>query len=121
MCKYVWAYHRGAQSSAYNMRLLYPRLRMLCLSCCKTLGPMLLWCSVIVAAVGLPGRSRSTGFLRAGRGQPRTELIGTAEFEQAGSIREVRLSCSGYITYCGGLRCREVHYAPSPDDRKSHG
>lgn len=62
---------------AYNMNWWYPRLCMLCLSCRKALAPMLLWCSVIVAAVALPGRSRSQGF--AGRDQPRTELIGTVE------------------------------------------
>lgn len=44
---------------------------------------MLPWCSVIVAAVALAEVDDHRD-LRAGRDQPRTELIGTAEFEQAG-------------------------------------
>lgn len=51
---------------------------MLCLSYRNTLGPMLPWCSVIVAAVALAEVDHNR-VLRAGRDQPRTKLIGTAE------------------------------------------
>jgi len=72
LCRDVGVYRlpQRRTSSAYNMNWLYPRLCMLCLSRRKALAPMQPWCSVIVAAVALPGRSRSQGFAGGQRSTP---------------------------------------------------
>jgi hypothetical protein len=89
-------------NSSYNMCMLQRRICIVCLSYCETLGPMLPWCvvSVIVAAVALAEVDQQ-GF--AGRDQPRTELIGTAEsLGRAGrqykrwTKRAFILKCSDY-------------------------
>ena len=79
LCRDVGVYRlpQRRARSAYNISSLYPRLCMLCLSCRKALAPMLPWCSVIVVAVALAEVDHRV--LRAGRDQPRTKLIGTAE------------------------------------------
>ena len=83
LCRYVTSMFcclpQGRASCAYNMNTLYPRL-CICSAyrTAKTLGPMLPWCSVIVAAVAFLAEVDDHRVLRAGRDQPRTELIGTA-------------------------------------------
>ena len=95
LCRDVGVYRlpQRRTSSAYNMNWLYPRLCMLCLSYCNTLGPMLPCCSVIVPAVDLAEVDHRV--LRAGRDQPRTKLIGTAESSTPAVVKVV--SSSGHI------------------------
>lgn len=105
LCRDVGVYRlpQRRASSAYNMNWLYPRLCMLCLSYRNTLGPMLPWCSVIVAAVALAEVDHNR-VLRAGRDQPRTKLIGTAE-SSTPAVKVV--SPSVLIAYRGGERRAE--------------
>lgn len=71
-------------------------MHLLCLSSCETLGPVLPWCSVIVAAaVAFLAEVDDHRVLRAGRDQPRTELIGTAEL----NVPAVEIAKSAHIAY----------------------